>query len=425
MKILSLLIISLLLCGATYAQSNYKKGYIITAATDTLRGFIDHQEWVKSPVNINFKQQKDSKDFKTYTADNISKFKVEGAEEYVSFKGNISADEIFYPNLPVTLDTSVVYKTVFIEKVTPGKGVALYYHRDAIRHRFFIQDEDGPVQELIYHEYYNNDKSKVLKDQKYKQQLTLLIGKYLQNNGKLIDKLDNVAYDEADLKQLINKLNFNNGTANTPTEVNGDSAVSKFSFFAGIGVNYAKMEVKGDLDLSKAAASNSYSPLVYAGVNFFPHKKTRRLAIQAEISAWNSSHEFITPSSYSDFSPVYKGALDKWSVKRFNISVAPQILYNFYNRDNFKIYAAAGIAINISTFDNEHILTDPQTNKIYLNLNEIPLKKTWVNFPLKAGTIIGNKVDVSFKYSPSTNLSSYQTSSVSGHIISLGAAYVF
>ncbi|MVN90898.1 outer membrane beta-barrel protein [Mucilaginibacter aquatilis] len=423
MKAFSLLLVSLLFSGITYAQSNYKSGYVITTAKDTLKGYIDFQEWVKSPVSIKYKQQLTDKSYTTYEPSNLRGFKIKGVCEYISFEGNISADEIFYPNLPLNLDTSVVHKAIFLEKLTAGTAINLYYHRDEIRHRFFIEDNSAPIMELIYHEYYNNDKSKVLKDLKYKQQLTLLVGKYLENNAGLIDKIEDVSFDKNSLKTFINAVNAGNGAPSIqPVE---KLKVSGFSFFAGVGVNYSKMKVSGPLDLSAAPAGKSYGPLLYAGVNFFPNEKTRKLAFQAELSAWKSKHELTVESKYSDFSPIYKGAIDHWRVRRSNLSIAPGVLYNFYNTNAVKLYAGAGFAINISTSNASHVLIDPKTNNKLFDLNEIPFKKLWVNFPLKAGAVVANKIDFTLKYLPSTDISDYKSSSVSGDTFFLGAAYIF
>ncbi|MDB5026006.1 MAG: hypothetical protein JWP78_3761 [Mucilaginibacter sp.] len=44
-KIFKTLLTVVLLPALSYAQSNYKPGYVITLKGDTLPGFIDYREW--------------------------------------------------------------------------------------------------------------------------------------------------------------------------------------------------------------------------------------------------------------------------------------------------------------------------------------------------------------------------------------------
>jgi len=69
----TILFFSLFAHGFLLAQSNFKKGFVVTSAGDTLKGFIDQQEWIRNPQVIYFKP-----DFKVgkqeFTPENASYF---------------------------------------------------------------------------------------------------------------------------------------------------------------------------------------------------------------------------------------------------------------------------------------------------------------------------------------------------------------
>ena len=54
-KILLILTVLFLAPKIIIGQANYIKGGIITLKKDTIQGFVDDQEWIKSPVKVGFK----------------------------------------------------------------------------------------------------------------------------------------------------------------------------------------------------------------------------------------------------------------------------------------------------------------------------------------------------------------------------------
>ncbi len=86
---LIVILISILNHGNSYSQSNFESGYIITMQKDTIKGFIDNRNWEKTPDQIVFKSNLDSKEI-TYNPNNIYGFGFEG-ESYVS--GIVTIDQ--------------------------------------------------------------------------------------------------------------------------------------------------------------------------------------------------------------------------------------------------------------------------------------------------------------------------------------------
>src|SRR3978361_563738 len=110
------LFIAFLLPVFSFAQSNYKPGYVITLKGDTIRGVIDYREWSSNPVSIDFKTSVTDKARK-YDGKEIRYFNIGGLESYQRYSGPISMDPTDKDHLSSTKDTSQREATVFFKVV--------------------------------------------------------------------------------------------------------------------------------------------------------------------------------------------------------------------------------------------------------------------------------------------------------------------
>jgi hypothetical protein len=110
----------------TFAQSNYKPGYVVTLKGDTLRGFIDYREWNTNPTSINFKAAIADIKSRTFTPEDVSFFDINGMETYRRYAGPISMDATDKDHLSASLDTSFRQETVFFRVLQKGNNLALY-----------------------------------------------------------------------------------------------------------------------------------------------------------------------------------------------------------------------------------------------------------------------------------------------------------
>jgi len=81
-----------LLPTLSYAQSNYKAGYVVDLKGDTLKGFIDYREWQSNPNSINFKTSIADAKPHQYTPADITFFSINKLEAYISYTGPVSMD---------------------------------------------------------------------------------------------------------------------------------------------------------------------------------------------------------------------------------------------------------------------------------------------------------------------------------------------
>src|SRR5579862_2109683 len=133
-----LFILIFLLPIVSIAQSNYKPGYVVDLKGDTIRGFIDLQEWDSSPTAISFKPVISAPKPQKLTVSDITFFNVDGLAIYKKYTSSISTDETNIAHLGTSRDTSYRVAPVFLKILQKGKNVALYQYTDDLKTRFYI-----------------------------------------------------------------------------------------------------------------------------------------------------------------------------------------------------------------------------------------------------------------------------------------------
>src|SRR5689334_16185743 len=97
---------AVLLPALSFAQSNYKPGYVVNTKGDTLRGYINYREWGVNPDAIEFKSSLSDKDSKTFTPSDISCFNITGLDAYQHYSGLLSMDATDKDHLGSFRDTT-------------------------------------------------------------------------------------------------------------------------------------------------------------------------------------------------------------------------------------------------------------------------------------------------------------------------------
>src|SRR6185437_5859689 len=188
----------LLLPLSSFAQSNFKPGYVITLKGDTLRGFIDYKEWDKNPVKISFKNNSGDNRTEIFTTENARQFVVSGAECFKRFTVHVSQDQVELASVKQGADTSFITAKVFLRLLSAGKNISLFSYTDKIKTRYYILDgvEERP-QELVYRVYYSAGNSTMLQtENRFRSQLEYLSSKHNVKNSTLESKLIYTEYQE-------------------------------------------------------------------------------------------------------------------------------------------------------------------------------------------------------------------------------------
>jgi hypothetical protein len=122
----------------SFAQSNYKPGYVVTLKGDTLHGFIDYREWSSNPNSINFKTAIADNKAREFTPAEIGFFNISGLESYRRYEGPVSMDATDKDHLANAIDSSFRVEAVFFKELQKGKNLALYAYTDNLKSRFYV-----------------------------------------------------------------------------------------------------------------------------------------------------------------------------------------------------------------------------------------------------------------------------------------------
>jgi len=141
----------------------------------------------------------------------------------------------------------------------------------------------------------------------------------------------------------------------------------------------------------------SFLPEISFGANLFTNPATAKVVFRLELSLSESQYR----STFNTQIEPYISA--RASFDQMGFVVLPQILYNFYNGSNFKIYAGAGIALSLFKYSNVYYgpQNSGQSNNI-LDSNPFDLKTFDDIFMIKAGAQIGKRWGIFVNYIGST-----------------------
>ena len=410
--LLSLLLAVPLLCQA---QSNYQSGYLVTSNKDTLKGFIDYKERRINPSSFSFKTSLNDQ-AKTYSLKNCSAYGINGMDYFERYTVKISMNDVSISNLPIGLDSAARTDTVFLKVLQKGKNVTLFSYVDGLKERFYIMDKDNEVpEELIKHLFLNPENtSSVVTVSKYLRQLLAIRRKYTTVTAEEEEKIGKVDYMKRDLMKVVSVIN---------EQHQEKSKFARTRFFGGAGLNITNAIYQGENGLAAASAQHKTSSLPYVtgGLDVFANPAIGRLIYRTELSFFISKYEVSNNTAIQARSQLLH-IFDQYSAV-----LTPQLIYNIYNRDNFKFFIGAGVGLNFSKYSNNsssvtNSVFTPSTTTVMDNAIEFELFAT--SFPLSAGVMLNKKLEITGSYSGNFSLTNYSYFSVAAKRMKIGLNYM-
>jgi hypothetical protein len=341
-----ILIFTLILPIFTFAQSNYKPGYVVTLKGDTVKGFIDYQEWNICPDTIKFKKSIEGERL-FYGVNDISFFNIDGVDEYKRFTVSIGNAEVDPNKIEYLKDTTFRTATVFLRVMQQGSKVALYSYTDEIKVRYYIgEGPDFIPKELIFQTYLNrdydnsvdfgNNVSRTITENTFQKQLNEIALRTNQLTDKLRVYIHNLNYDENDMLKIVSKLNQ---IDKIKFEKEHTKRLS-YQFLIGVGLDITNNEPSSIREVTaNGLAHTSVLPFISGGITLFPNPNTRQLMFRFELAVNGGQYEYFT--SYN----IIEG------------SFVPQVIYNFYNGHDFKVFAGLGLSADKYFYSNSNFAT--------------------------------------------------------------------
>jgi hypothetical protein len=399
----ALLLTLFLLPLFSLAQSNYKPGYLITLKGDTLRGFIDYQEWDSNPTAISFKTAISDRKPQSFTISNISFFNVDELATYQKYICPVSMDETNTARLSSGRDTSYKIDTVFLKVLQKGKNVALYSYTDRLKTRFYISEAPNYIPtELIYRIYDDNGISankegNTVIENTYLKQLFAIANKHNALDDDLSRTFETASYSQPDLLTIVSRIN-NISKSEYAKKYAGHS---KLNFYVSAALNISNTSSNSSAPYTTGGGGwpyTSYLPAVSFGLNIIPKPSTGKVELRAELSFAETKFS----SSYQLKVSPYVG--EKASFNQLGISLIPQIIYNIYNAENFKFYVGAGIGVTRFVYSNAYFGSqDPNISDGGIGSSDpYYFNGTDSSYLLKAGAKINKKFEIFFNYFTNT-----------------------
>ncbi|WP_276495966.1 hypothetical protein [Pontibacter litorisediminis] len=385
----------------TLAQVNFKPGVVVTNG-DTLRGYINYQEWIKSPESIQFKISQASTVSRRFTAQNSDFFEVTGYEAYQKYSGPISMNSLTTGTFPTGPDLAAVTDTVFLKEIATGPFISLLSFTDGIKTRYFVKDrQHATAQELVYVKHLDAQNLRSIQSlTPYRGQLWGLATKYGRGTAALEHKIKKVKYTEKELRQVVHLIN---GLSEGQSE-QLEKKLSKNRLLLGAGLLRGTMSYR-EIDGSKESQQMSvaYSPALVVGFDTFLNRHTRRLLIRSELTASQVNH---TIQKVRRWAGTDSRENNEYDLSYYSFSFSPQIIYNLYHTDELKLYVGGGIEATYSSFTKNTLRVSRyyygnstgQPDYTTTRDNYAALYNLWYSVPLRVGVISSDKYDLGLVY---------------------------
>ena len=389
MKPIYLAILFFCICPViVFAQTNYKPGYVVNLKGDTLRGFVNYQQWDNNPRSIAFKYKVNDQTPIQYSISNAKAFAINGVEYFEGYKVNVSMDVDDPEKVVGSIDTSSRTDTVFLRKISKGRYLSMYSFQDNIKSRYYVLEagETQPV-ELKYHVYLSSNEIKYL--YRYRNQLQFFAQKNNRYNEKLADIISNAGYREPDLLSIASLING--------TDAVEFVSKSQFGYRFLMGASLAEngLQYTGDF---VSDPSNTFTLQLSGGVDVLPNKEIQQLFFRLELTATIVNDKINNVSVYNSTDPA------TINFNQFTAALVPQFVYNIYNKDRLKIFINGGISFNVSAYSNTSVI-DNESNGQTISFNNImKYPGFWVSTPLKAGICLNKKMEFFVSYVPPVQL---------------------
>ncbi|MBC5994104.1 porin family protein [Pontibacter cellulosilyticus] len=321
----AILIFALILTGvAAQAQKSIPNAYIVTAASDTLRGQLIRESATKTVTSIQFGEPGN---FRTYQAADIKGYGVE--------------DSIRFESKEVTVGSAD--KTVFLRLVVDGP--VKLYSGSGIEEgvEFYLQKPNSPVIQL-YKAYYKGTVSSVASD------CDILQSSY---QGSLNNLPRYTALSLADFVQKYSACKY----------IGQESKVylnqSKISISYGFRALLSSSNLQLDSDLSDVSDSFNRDNKLFGGIFLNIHMAGKRLSVQPEILYTQYNFESV----YEYQHPIALDYKNTFTYKTTQLQV-PLLLKYTFRANRIQPIVNAGPSISFLLSNNIKKTTTYETGQV-------------------------------------------------------------
>lgn len=343
---LALISCFLLLSAASLCQPSMQRVFLVTNDGDTLHGWIKYMGWERVPRSVDFGPDSLAKHLVTYEVADLRYMAIAGAEAYE--RAVVSKD-------------SLPSDTVFLRLLIKGQKLSLY---KLSSEQFFVRVKDGD----------------------YEQATALALKTYAEkfDLSSLFPQIDAAGIDENALVKIVLALNGNAGSSTFTKPV----IANKLHWFFGVGALVSTMSISGDksylgqIDFNNTAVS----PYLLLGLDYLFSSGIGPWGIRLEASYFSATYKASGVSTGTSLDHI------NYALEQRNLSSSGYLLYHFINRHQIRVYAAAGVGANFSTYpQNTYQESFPSSTTTY---NYATMNGFWLSANLKVGVILTHRLEL-------------------------------
>ena len=147
----SLLVFMLLLSALSFGQIKFEKGYLIDNKNDKQEVLIKNMDWKNNPDSFDYKTSEADK-AQTATIKNVKEFGIYGGTRFLRAEVKIDRSSISLNNLTTDKNPDLREETLFLKELVKG-DISLFKYAEPNQNRYFIQNNTGAIEQLIYKPY--------------------------------------------------------------------------------------------------------------------------------------------------------------------------------------------------------------------------------------------------------------------------------
>ncbi len=298
LKSLLLILLTLLVVKASYAQQNFVPGYIIQTNGDTVRGLIDFRDWGISPEKVKFKKDNVSEPI-TLRPGHISGFMVQDLI-YISAIVDIDVSPMTVENLDFNNNPLIMEDTAFIQILFRGEK-NLYYHKSADRREYFYIGKEGDYELLIWKKYLIHEAGRdyATENKEYIHQLT----EYLNSSEEEKKLIKEATYKLNSLIKIFDRY-YNNNPTEPIYSKRRDKLSTNLGLFAGVSVTDLSFSSKsfGNLTNADFSLSKNFSGGLFFDIILNKFQGKWSLSNELIYTTYNVTGEYLDYTSADDYS---------------------------------------------------------------------------------------------------------------------------
>ena len=260
MRRLILLIIPICIAQLSFSQTDYRKGYVVTSAGDTLLGLVDFREGAKAYRSCDFKRSEDQNAI-TYQPGDIIGYGFEDDKIFqskdVSFNGQPSG-------------------VVFLEVIVEGP-VTLYKYDDV----FFIGKDNTGLHQLVNEikETYVEGRRVLRSTNEYIGTLNML----LFDCAEIREKVQRTRLSERDLTTLIEDYHQCKGQSTVTYKVEKPWSKATIGVTGGASISRFEVEAPSFYKQLGGVFEVARSPIVGVSIDILAPRLSERVSFHGDI----------------------------------------------------------------------------------------------------------------------------------------------